>query len=64
MLIDKYNEDVQGKLKELRQKANEYRLMQGLSPKDRAAILKGITYEENFVKFNLVQNFKAYGMKP
>ena len=63
-IIDFYNKQVQGKLKDLRHQANEIRLMQGLTPRDRAMALKGIIQEENIVKFELVQQFKAYGIKP
>lgn len=63
-LIDFYNQAVQGQLKDLRKQANEIRLMPGLSPKDRAGMLKEIIKEENLVKFDLVQQFKSYGMKP
>ena len=63
-LIDYYNKEVQGRLKELRHQANEIRLMQGLSPRDRASILKVIKQEEDIVKYDLIQQFKAYGVKP
>jgi len=63
-LIDFYNKEVNGRLKELRQQANEVRLVQGLSPRDRTAILKSIVQEENIIKYELVQQFRAYGIKP
>jgi hypothetical protein len=64
MLIDLYNKQVQGLLKDLRHQANLVRLMQDASPKERAGMLKEINQQENLVKYNLVQQFKAYGMKP
>ena len=63
-LIDFYNERVNAELKDLRQQANEIRLMQGLSPKERTSILKSIIEQENIVKYELIQQFKAYGVNP
>ena len=63
-IIDYYNHVVNGRLKELRSQANQIRLMQGVSPKDRASMLKEINKEQNLVKYDLVQQFKSYGMKP
>jgi len=64
MIIDAYNYDVNGLLKELRSQANQVRLMQNLNPKERAAQLKAINQQENLVKYSLVQQYKAYGVKP
>jgi hypothetical protein len=63
-IIDYYNHVVNGRLKELRSQANQIKLMQGVSPKDRASMLKEINKEQNLVKYDLVQQFKSYGMKP
>ena len=63
-IIDFYNHQVNGRLKELRQQANQIRLMQGLTPRDRAEAMKSIKQEENIVKYELVQQFKGYGLKP
>ena len=38
--------------------------MQGLNPKERGEMLKAIKQEENIVKYDLVQQFKGYGLKP
>jgi hypothetical protein len=62
-IVEAYNNSVNGKLKELRAEANEYRRMQGLSQKDKAEILKVLTLEQNVVKRNMIETFKAYGVE-
>ena len=63
-MVDYYNEQVNGQLKELRTQAKEIRLMQGLTPKERAELLKIVTYEQNLVKYQMLETFKAYGIEP
>jgi hypothetical protein len=62
-VVDAYNNAVNGKLKDLRAEANEYRRMQGLSQKDKSEILKVLTLEQNVVKRNMIDTFKAYGVE-
>lgn len=64
MLVDTYNKQVNGQLKELRSVAKQYRQMQGIEPKTRDAMIKIITFQENLIKHNMVEQFKAYGVKP
>ena len=64
MLVDTYNKQVNGQLKELRSAAKQYRQMQGIEPKTRDAMIKIITFQENLIKHNMVEQFKAYGVKP
>ena len=64
IVVDYYNEQVNGQLKELRTQAKEIRLMQGLTPKERAELLKIVTYEQNLVKYQMLETFKAYGIEP
>jgi hypothetical protein len=59
-----YNQEINGELKQLRSEAKEYRQMQGIDPKTRDAMLKIITFQQNLVKHNMVEQFKAYGVKP
>jgi hypothetical protein len=61
-IVDAYNNSVNGKLKDLRTESNKYRRMQELSPKDKAEILKVLTLEQNIIKRNLIETFKAYGV--
>jgi hypothetical protein len=45
-----YNEMINGDLKQLREDANEFRRMPGLSPKERKALLDPIKDAQNLVK--------------
>jgi hypothetical protein len=64
MLVDMYNHDVNGHLKNLREEANNYRSMEGLSPKDRKQIVDTIIMQENFEKYRLIELYKAMGVNP
>jgi hypothetical protein len=59
-----YNKDINGELKDLRSQAKQIRLMQGLTPAERDAMLKVITFQQNLVKHNLIEVYKAYGISP
>jgi hypothetical protein len=54
----------QGELNKLRQKATEIRTDRALQPSSKEAILKIITFEQNIIKHEMVEDFKAYGLKP
>jgi hypothetical protein len=60
-LVKLYDKGIGGDLKNMRKEANDIRRMPGLSAKDRAAILDGITLMENIEKRGLIESFKAYG---
>jgi len=64
ILVDTYNKQVNGQLKELRSVAKQYRQMQNIEPKTRDAMIKIITFQENLIKRNMIEQFKAYGVKP
>jgi hypothetical protein len=54
----------QGELNALRKEANELRADRSLTQKDRDAMMKIIIFEQNIIKHEMVEDFKAYGMKP
>jgi hypothetical protein len=62
-VVDAY-QSKQGELDKLRQKATEIRTMKYLSPKDRDQILRTITLEQNMLKYQMVEQFKALGVEP
>lgn len=62
-IVDVYRSK-QGELNELRQKATEIRTMKYLSPKDRDQILRTVTLEQNMLKYQMVEEFKALGLEP
>jgi hypothetical protein len=64
LIVDYYNDRVNADLKDLRSQAKEIRLMSGLDPKDRDALLKVVVFQQNLVKYQMLQNFKAYGIEP
>jgi hypothetical protein len=63
-LVDIYENAVGGDLNDLYHEAKEYRRMEGLSPKEREALIKPITLEINLIKHELLEQFKAYGASP
>jgi hypothetical protein len=63
-LIEIYRKGAGGELNRLRQEANEIRRDPVFTPKDKTALLKINMIEQNIVKHSLVEDFKAYGLKP
>jgi hypothetical protein len=63
-IVEFYNKEVGKHLNKLRKEANEVRFDQTLTPKERAALLKENKEEQNIIKYDMVQQFKEYGLKP
>jgi hypothetical protein len=55
-LVKMYNQQVNGRLNDLREKANKIRRIPGLSPRDRKALLEPIKEEQNVIKRNITHN--------
>jgi hypothetical protein len=64
MIVKMYLGDANGHLKDLREQANQWRTMKGISPKTRDALIKHVVLQENLEKYRLVQLYKAFGVKP
>lgn len=64
MLTKMYDHDVNGRLKSLREQANKWRAMEGISPRDRTALVKNIVLQQNIEKRRLINLYAAYGVKP
>lgn len=64
ILVNMYNHDANGYLKDLREEANKYRAMEGLTPKERNNIVKLYVKMANIEKYRLVEMYKAFGVKP
>ena len=62
-IIEYYNKEI-APLNELREEANEYRLNQYLTPKERSELLKLNTMQANVMKNQMIEVFKAYDIKP
>ena len=63
-LVDTYNQQVQGQLKDLRSQAKQIRLNKDFPQNEREAMLKVITFQQNLIKHNMVEQFKAFGVTP
>ena len=61
-LVDAYRSR-QGELNKLRAEAREIRTMPGITPKTRDELLRISTMQQNVLKYQMVQDFKALGME-
>ena len=59
-IVDMYNKGVNGDLKKVRELANKYRAMPGLSPKERKELLDNVKEQQNLIKRHLISVFGAY----
>jgi hypothetical protein len=64
MLVEMYNHQLNADLNPLREEAKRIRLMQGITPDTKAAMLKMVTFQENLVKRNMIEQFKAFDVNP
>lgn len=64
VIVDYYNQAVNGDLKDLRQFANVVRADRSLSPKERNDTVKDIVRMQNMVKRAILNNFEAMDFKP
>lgn len=64
ILVNMYGEDINGHLRDLVQKKNEFSAMPGLSPKDKKSIVEAYNIQINLEKYRLVQLYKAMGVEP
>lgn len=63
VLVEQYNQNINGSLKGLREELNTYRKMK-LPQKERKAIVDALTLQSNIIKRGMIEEFKAYGIKP
>jgi hypothetical protein len=59
-IVDMYNKGVNGDLKKVRELANKYRAMPGLTPKERKELLDNVKEQQNLIKRHLISVFGAY----
>ena len=60
LIVDTYNRQVNQTLRDLREQANKYRRMQGLSVKERTELVKNIVSAQNLVKRNILNMMDAF----
>jgi hypothetical protein len=63
-IVELYNKAVGGQLNDLREQANIFRKMPGLTPKERQEYLDPIKAQQNLYKRHLISVFEAYNIKP
>ena len=64
MIVDMYNKQTQGELKKLRSDAKAIRLDRSIPAETKRDLVKMYTLQENLVKRNMIETFKAYGVEP
>jgi hypothetical protein len=63
-IVDFFNKNI-GELNKLRKETNEVRIEPGMSPKERTELIRELNKEQNLLKYELIQQFKAYyDLKP
>jgi hypothetical protein len=63
MLVYSYNQQLNSQLNPLREQAKKIRLM-NLTPNARDSMLKIVNFQENLVKRNMIEQYKAFGLTP
>ena len=63
-IVEAYNKQLNSDLNPLRAQAKLYRNMPNINPAQRDAMIKIATKQENLIKHNMIEEFKAYGIKP
>jgi len=64
IIVEEFNKQSAGTLKELRHQANVIRSMDGLPMRDRQRMVKDTVLTANFVKRGIIDMFKLYDVKP
>jgi hypothetical protein len=63
-IVDFFDKNI-GTLNKLRKETNEVRIEPGMSPKLRTQLIRELNQEQNLLKYDLIQQFKAYyDLKP
>jgi hypothetical protein len=63
VLVEQYNSNINGNLKQIRADLNTFRKMK-MPQKDRKEIIDALTLQSNIIKRGMIEEFKAYGIKP
>jgi hypothetical protein len=64
MIVDIYNQQANGMLKDLQTQANQIRSYSFFTPKDKKDLLEPIMSLENFTKRGIIDMFDAFDIKP
>jgi hypothetical protein len=63
LLVESYNKDV-AELNDLRKETKEIRLDNNMTPKEKQELIKVLNAQQNIIKRNLIEQYKAYGVEP
>jgi hypothetical protein len=63
LLVESYDKDVV-ELNQIRKEVNEIRLNKNLTPKEKQEFIKLYNFQQNIIKRNLIEQYKAYGIEP
>jgi hypothetical protein len=63
-IVEHYNKVINQDLKKLREEANIYRRMPGLTPKERTEAVKNVVKFQNLVKRGIIEDFEMMGVEP
>jgi hypothetical protein len=63
LLVESYNKDV-AELNDLRKETKEIRLDNNMTPKEKQELIKVLNAQQNIIKRNLIEQYKAYGIEP
>jgi hypothetical protein len=63
VLVEQYNSNINGNLKQIRADLNTFRKMK-LPQKERKEIVDALTLQSNIIKRGMIEEFKGYGIKP
>ena len=63
-IVEHYNKAINQDLKKLREEANIYRRMPGLTPKERTEAVKNVIKFQNLIKRGIIEDFEMMGVEP
>jgi hypothetical protein len=63
LLVESYNKDIV-ELNTLRKESKEIRLDNNMTPKERQELIKVLNKQQDLIKRNLIEQYKAYGVEP
>lgn len=63
-IVEHYNKVINQDLKKLREEANIYRRMPGLTPKERTEAVKNVVKFQNLIKRGIIEDFEMMGVEP
>jgi hypothetical protein len=63
LIVDSYNKDIVD-LNQLRNYTKQIRVNNDLTPKEKQEFIKLYNFQQNIIKRNLIEQYKAYGIEP